>query len=181
MLARAASVLKVDCVVVGTARDGRTALQAAQALLPDVIVLDISMPGMSGLEVAECLRQAGCKAALVFLTVHDEEELIVAARAAGGIGYVMCRGLVPISSSRFEKRGPGGRSCRHTADSLIRVHSSAPFGSDARPQTIRRVLGVRHAGERKVLGEAVERLERTRSSRRRSSSSAWWRWPAATR
>jgi two-component system response regulator NreC len=89
MLSRAASVLKVDCVVVGTARDGCTALKAAQALLPDVIVLDISMPGMSGLEVAECLRNAGCKAALVFLTVHDEEELIVAARAAGGIGYVI--------------------------------------------------------------------------------------------
>jgi two-component system response regulator NreC len=89
MLARAASVLKVGCVVVGTARDGSTALEAAQSLLPDVIVLDISMPGMSGLEVAECLRKAGCKAALVFLTVHDEEELIVAARAAGGIGYVV--------------------------------------------------------------------------------------------
>jgi DNA-binding NarL/FixJ family response regulator len=89
MLARAAAVLTPGCVVVGTAKNGRMALAAAQELLPDVIVLDISMPGMSGLELAESLRTAGSTAALVFLTVHDEEEFILAAKAAGGIGYVV--------------------------------------------------------------------------------------------
>jgi DNA-binding NarL/FixJ family response regulator len=89
MLARAARVLAPGCVVLGTVRDGKAALTAAAALLPDVIVLDISMPGMSGLEVAASLRKAGSTAALVFLTVHDGEEFILAARAAGGIGYVV--------------------------------------------------------------------------------------------
>jgi DNA-binding NarL/FixJ family response regulator len=89
LLARAAAALTPDCVVVGTARDGRTALDAARTLQPDVIVLDISMPGMSGLEVAAALRKAGSTAALVFLTVHEEDEFIQAARAAGGIGYVV--------------------------------------------------------------------------------------------
>jgi DNA-binding NarL/FixJ family response regulator len=88
MLARAAAVLTPGCVVVGTVKDGKAALTAAAALLPDVIVLDISMPGMSGLEVADSLRKAGSTAAVVFLTVHDGEEFILAARAAGGIGYV---------------------------------------------------------------------------------------------
>ena len=89
MLARIAAVLKSDCTVVGVATDGRTALDAARALRPDVIVLDISMPGMSGLEIASCLRDAGSTAALVFLTVHDEEEFVLAARAAGGLAYVV--------------------------------------------------------------------------------------------
>ena len=89
MLARSAAVLSPYCIVVGTARNGRVALDAARTLQPDVIVLDISMPGMSGIELASSLRASGSSAALVFLTVHDDEELILAARDAGGIGYVV--------------------------------------------------------------------------------------------
>ena len=89
MLARATAVLSPGCTIVGSARDGLTALAAAQALQPHVIVLDISMPGMTGLEVALRLRQSGSTAAMVFLTVHDEEEFVVAAREAGAIGYVV--------------------------------------------------------------------------------------------
>ena len=89
MLARTSAVLAPVCIVVGTVRNGRAALEAARALAPDVIVLDISMPGMTGIELARRLRASGSSAALVFLTVHDDEELIVAARDAGGIGYVV--------------------------------------------------------------------------------------------
>jgi DNA-binding NarL/FixJ family response regulator len=94
MLARVAKVLTPGCVVVGKAKDGPTALDAALALQPDVIVLDISMPGMSGLEIASCLREAGSTAVVVFLTVHDEEDIVAAAKAAGGIGYVIKPRLV---------------------------------------------------------------------------------------
>ena len=89
MLVRTAAVLSRACVVVGTARDGATALERARALRPDVIVLDISMPGMSGIELANRLGKAGSRAVLVFLTVHDDEELILAAQQAGGLGYVV--------------------------------------------------------------------------------------------
>ena len=57
ILARARAVLARACVVVGTATDGESALRAASALLPDVIVLDISMPDTTGFEVAAKLRQ----------------------------------------------------------------------------------------------------------------------------
>jgi len=89
MLVRSAAVLKRCCVVVGSARDGLAALEAARTLKPDVIVLDISMPGMNGLEVAARLRDVGSTAAVVFLTVHDDEDIILAAKAAGAIGYVV--------------------------------------------------------------------------------------------
>jgi DNA-binding NarL/FixJ family response regulator len=89
MLAREAAALAPGCLVVGTVTDGARALAAARALHPDVIVLDISMPGMSGLEVADYLRKAGSAAAVVFLTVHEDEEFVLAAKAAGAIGYVI--------------------------------------------------------------------------------------------
>jgi DNA-binding NarL/FixJ family response regulator len=89
MLIRAEAVLTAPCEVVGFARDGGAALAAARSLHPDVIVLDISMPGMNGLELAARLRESGSTAAVVFLTVHHEQEFVTAARAAGGIGYVV--------------------------------------------------------------------------------------------
>jgi CheY-like chemotaxis protein len=89
MLARAAAVLRARCVIVGSVKDGPSALEAAVTLRPDIIVLDISMPGMSGFEVASRLRATGSTARVVFLTVHNEEGLVLAARAAGGIGYVV--------------------------------------------------------------------------------------------
>lgn len=89
MIERAAAVLGPKCVVVGTAHDGVEALDAVGTLRPDVVVLDISMPGMTGLEVAASLREEGLTAAVVFLTVHDDEEFVIAARQAGGTGYVV--------------------------------------------------------------------------------------------
>ena len=89
MIVRAAAALAPGCVVVGAARDGRAALEAVLTLDPDVVVLDIGMPHMTGLEVASRLRQTGSRSAVVFLTVYDDEALIEAARLAGGLGYVV--------------------------------------------------------------------------------------------
>ena len=87
-LARIARTLAPGCVIVGAITDGQAALAAARDLSPDVIVLDISMPGMSGFELATRLRQVGSTASLVFLTVHDDREFILAAKDAGALGYV---------------------------------------------------------------------------------------------
>ena len=57
-------------------------------------MLDISMPGMTGLEVASRLRKAGSTAAVVFLTVHDGEEFVLAAKLPSAIGYVVKPRLV---------------------------------------------------------------------------------------
>ena len=88
-LTRARAVLSPDCTIVGTTTCPHDALAAAARLRPEVIVLDISMPTMTGFELAKQLRASGSTAALVFLTVHEEEELIAAAADAGAIGYVV--------------------------------------------------------------------------------------------
>lgn len=93
MIERAAAVLRPNCVVVGTANNGTDALDAVDTLRPDVVVLDISMPGMTGLEVASALRHQGSSAAVVFLTVHDDQDFVTAAQEAGGTGYVVKRRL----------------------------------------------------------------------------------------
>ena len=89
MLDRASEVLTPACVIAGKVHDGNAALKAAETLRPDVIVLDISMHDMTGLEVAGHLREAGSNAALVFLTAHDDEAYERAAQALGAAGYVL--------------------------------------------------------------------------------------------
>jgi DNA-binding NarL/FixJ family response regulator len=74
--------------------NGHAALEAAASLNPDVIVLDMSMPDMTGLEVAQRLRAAGSTVRIVFLTVHDEHEVMLAARNAGALGSVLKPRLV---------------------------------------------------------------------------------------
>ena len=93
MIERAAAVLMPACVVVGTAKNGTQALDVVGTLRPDVVVLDISMPGMNGLEVASALRHQGSSAAVVFLTIHDDQDFVAAAQEAGGTGYVVKRRL----------------------------------------------------------------------------------------
>ena len=94
ILALARTILAPTCVIVGTASDGLAALQAADALQPDVIVLDISLQQMTGFEVADKLGQSGSTSALVFLSLHAGEDFVVKARAVGAIGYVVKHRLV---------------------------------------------------------------------------------------
>jgi DNA-binding NarL/FixJ family response regulator len=74
--------------VVGMASDGRTALAAILKLAPDLVVLDISMPGMTGIEVARELKCRGNKTKIVFLSVHQDSDIIATCLSAGALGYV---------------------------------------------------------------------------------------------
>ncbi len=89
MLDRAAELLAIQCDVVGTATDGRQAIEAVKILEPDVLVLDITMPEMSGIEVARQLKEAGGGSHIVFLTVHDDPEFAKEALEVGALVYVI--------------------------------------------------------------------------------------------
>lgn len=75
--------------VVGALSDGATVLREYGRLSPDVIVLDISMELLSGIDVAQRLRDSGCHSKIIFLTVHEDSDFVNAAIGAGGSAYVV--------------------------------------------------------------------------------------------
>jgi DNA-binding NarL/FixJ family response regulator len=75
--------------VVGCVDNGEALFDAAMKLHPDVIVTDISMPKLSGIAAAKRLRESGCSAKVVFLTVHDDPDVVRAALNTGAFGYVL--------------------------------------------------------------------------------------------
>jgi len=89
LLAETARLLGQEHDVVGTVADGLELLAAAKRLDPDLIVLDISMPGLGGFEAARRLKQTGCRSKLVFLTVWEDADFAREALALGADGYVV--------------------------------------------------------------------------------------------
>jgi CheY-like chemotaxis protein len=81
--------------VVGVATDGRQALDAANKISPDLIVLDINMPGLDGFQTKRALEQAGSRAPVVFLSMADADDVVVEAFRCGGRGYVVKSRIVP--------------------------------------------------------------------------------------
>jgi DNA-binding NarL/FixJ family response regulator len=75
--------------VVGIANDGRDLVFKALLLQPDVIVADITMPILTGIEAIHQLIEAGLGAKVVFLTVHREDEYLQACLEEGALGYVV--------------------------------------------------------------------------------------------
>jgi DNA-binding NarL/FixJ family response regulator len=82
-------LLEPEFAVVKTVGDGQSLIDEAARLDPDVLVLDISMPVLNGMEAARRLKAAGSRAKIVFLTVHADSDYVRAALAAGALGYVV--------------------------------------------------------------------------------------------
>ena len=75
--------------VVGEAGDGDEAIELVRRLDPEVVVLDVSMPGRTGLEVAGTLREDGSSTRVLILSMHDDPEYVLHAVRAGADGYVL--------------------------------------------------------------------------------------------
>jgi len=82
-----------DLEVVGEAVDGHQALRLAGELRPDVVVLDISMPGPDGIEVTRQLKKKWPDTRILILTVHEDESLLREAIRAGASGYILKRAV----------------------------------------------------------------------------------------
>lgn len=131
------ALLQPDYHIVGTATDGATLLELAPRLRPDVIVLDISMPTINGIEAARQLHEILPEVKLIFLTQHDAPKYVNEALQAGASGYLLkssdpaelhqaiplalegrfyitplaSEGLVDSKLAEDEKEAPSGTSC----------------------------------------------------------------------
>ena len=85
--------LSEEFEIAGTAENGEEAVREVLRLDPDVLVLDLNMPVMNGLQVASLLREKHPRTKILFLTIHEEPEYISAAFSAGARGYVTKRRL----------------------------------------------------------------------------------------
>lgn len=79
----------LDCRVVGEAANGLEGLEQAKALRPDVIITDLKMPKMDGLEMVEALRKAGCQAHVIILTAYDSFAYAQQAIRLGAVDFLL--------------------------------------------------------------------------------------------
>ncbi len=88
VLGTVSRILSRESDVVGTASDGQRLLDETERLQPDLLVADISMPLLNGIEAVRRLKETGSQVKIVFLTVHENADYAREAFAAGALGYV---------------------------------------------------------------------------------------------
>ena len=89
MRERVVHLLEEEFEILGAFEDGLAMVDAAERLKPDLCLLDISMPILNGIEVANELRQDGSTAKIIFLTIHEDPDFVQAALNTGASGYVV--------------------------------------------------------------------------------------------
>jgi DNA-binding NarL/FixJ family response regulator len=131
-------LLAEECDIVGQASDGRALVAAAETLKPDLIVLDISMPLLNGLEAGRQIKQKLRHVKLVFVTMNEDPDLAVEAFRIGASGYLL-KTSAPSELSRAVREVMQGRSyvtpliTKELVASLMRTDSSKQ-GHDLTPR-----------------------------------------------
>jgi len=105
--------------VIAEAADGETALDKAMNTRPDVAVIDISMPGMDGLEVVTRLKSYCSDVPVLILTMHDEEQYVIRAIEAGAMGYVTKQAAPEQLVAAVKKIHAGGRYLTEKASEAL--------------------------------------------------------------
>jgi DNA-binding NarL/FixJ family response regulator len=88
MVSQISVFLPEEFIVVAIAHDGASALDCIQRLDPDIVLVDLYMPGMNGLDVVKALRSFSARTAAVVMSGYDDSELAKAALAAGAVAFV---------------------------------------------------------------------------------------------
>jgi two-component system invasion response regulator UvrY len=120
-----------DIEVIAEAADGREAIERVRATLPDVAVIDISMPGLDGLEVLNQLRSQYPKLPILILTMHEEEQYVVRAIGAGAMGYVTKRSAPEQLVKAIRKVHAGGRYLTDEAAESLALRLASGHGDSS--------------------------------------------------
>ena len=113
-----------DLKIIGEAKDGQEAILKAKELKPDLVLMDISMPLMNGLDATRRLKGIMPELLVIILTINDMEEYKVAATASGAYGYVLKKSLmedlIPTIRQAFLKNGQLRQDVKLAAHENIR-------------------------------------------------------------
>ena len=122
-------MLEPEFDLVGSVEDGQALLAATKALKPDVILLDISMPLLNGIDAARKLRKIRPSAKLIFLTMHSGSDYVAEAFQAGAMGYLLKRAAASelILAIRTVLKG------NHYVSPLVTRHALEPLISSPKP------------------------------------------------
>jgi two-component system invasion response regulator UvrY len=113
-----------DIRVIAEASDGQEAIRLIHSSLPDVAVVDISMPGMDGLEVIDQIHNRHPKLPVLVLTMHEEEQYVIRALNVGAAGYVTKRSAPEKLVEAIRKVHGGGRFLSDSAAETVAARLS---------------------------------------------------------
>jgi two-component system invasion response regulator UvrY len=147
-----------DIEVVAEAADGREAMEKVRETLPDVAVIDISMPVLDGLEVVSQLHHYYPKMPILILTMHEEEQYVFRGISAGAKGYITKRSAPEQMVNAIRKVHAGGRYLSDAAAESLAQHLASGTQERSPLDTLsnREIQVLRHLALGKTTREIAE-------------------------
>lgn len=138
--------MQQDMEIVGEARTGREAVAMAEQLAPDVIVMDITMPDMDGLEACHIIRSQQPAIQVLMLTMHESEEYFLRSLRQGATGYLVKKAAPPELHAAIRAIAQGGAFLYSgLAKALIRAYV-APSSAYQEAETAKALASLKNCG-----------------------------------
>lgn len=103
-------LLEPDITVVGEASSGEQALSLVESIAPDIVLMDVEMPGMDGITATEAMRDSTQRSTVVMMSIHDDAHTRARALAAGAATFVEKRGAVEVLLATIRQLASPGRT-----------------------------------------------------------------------